>query len=278
MKKIIIFLFFTTLCLTGFSQIDNVHTQIVKVKVDGEDVPNNECLTILDNKIRIEYCLTFETCNEEELEDLVLDFSSFSGSNVTPISQTSFVATNAPEHEHNHDCHHGCYWNICGIFEVDLDFNNNCPSSNDEFLLDINLLVVGSPNWYDRLINDCIADQHDFYKASTDDVGFILLDFSLMICCPSATEARQKRISSVTENEINIFPNPCSNNLIIDNINDFSNIRIINNQGIIISEHVISDKTSNTLDVSNLLKGYYFVSLQRKNQPKSIYKKIYVLN
>ena len=65
--------------------------------------------------------------------------------------------------------------------------------------------------------------------------------------------------TSLLKEEIKLFPNPVINRLNFSDVEKVSKIRLFNSSGIILKE--VEVKGSNSIDVSEMPKGYYIIKL-----------------
>lgn len=80
----------------------------------------------------------------------------------------------------------------------------------------------------------------------------------------SVTETMQTGISNL-DNNVNIYPNPASDFINIDNSNNFSKIKLSDITGKLIREENLVDK-NNQIDIRNFNNGIYFLSIIKENK------------
>jgi hypothetical protein len=80
-------------------------------------------------------------------------------------------------------------------------------------------------------------------------------------------------IASIVKNELKVYPNPVQNELTIqtNENNQLSNVSIFSTDGQLIQELSFSN-SNETIDISSLLKGSYFIQIQTENNQKQIQK------
>ena len=105
------------------------------------------------------------------------------------------------------------------------------------------------------------------------DLKVFELDFGRFI----HHEFRAENISSTTDirnKNINIYPNPATNEItVIGNLATSSKIILTDNIGKIVSiTNVKNNRNTHTIDISNLSKGIYFISLDNNNIIKKVVK------
>ena len=70
-------------------------------------------------------------------------------------------------------------------------------------------------------------------------------------------------VKIIRKNNINIYPNPAKNIINISSLDDILNVTIFNAQGQIVKQ--VSNLGNQSIDISNLKKGMYFVKIQTKS-------------
>ncbi len=73
------------------------------------------------------------------------------------------------------------------------------------------------------------------------------------------------------QNNINVYPNPSTNNITISGIEDVESIRIFDTKGsLVYSENIESNLTKLKLDISNYTNGLYFIQIISNNNLQQI--------
>ena len=137
-----------------------------------------------------------------------------------------------------------------------------CLNQNEGFLLKSSETSTDNFNTY---LKQAVYESADKFNAPTDQYGYGIPNFETALNGYMAS-------LSVLDNSIfnlNVYPNPVQKEFLIsaDNLTDFT-IRIYNFLGKKVFEKV--DLESNTVDISSLKSGVYFLKISKGNQQKTI--------
>ncbi len=83
------------------------------------------------------------------------------------------------------------------------------------------------------------------------------------------TISKPDAISRISENNINIYPNPANDNLFVKNMKNVTSISFVNVLGKIIKTVYVSGENAE-LNINNLTNGMYFIEFNNTNGTKSI--------
>ena len=75
-------------------------------------------------------------------------------------------------------------------------------------------------------------------------------------------------VNAVNENQISVYPNPVSSSLKINGVDNGSTVTISNVSGQLVRS--LTYQTQNSIDVSDLTKGIYFIQIKTDSMPRSV--------
>ncbi len=151
------------------------------------------------------------------------------------------------------------------------DFELNLSGQIKEILLkhtDFNVLIIGNfgvTSYYLQPDFSSAPEWFDYYTQETYTSGSSLtlpaggykIFTSKLIDMPDMPESVEN-ISA--ENQITVFPNPCHNEISVQDYNSYSKISILNYDGKLLREFTPEKKT---IDVSNLPSGMYILKAEK---------------
>ncbi|CAM3854875.1 MULTISPECIES: T9SS type A sorting domain-containing protein [Flavobacterium] len=211
----------------------------------------------------------------------IINSSILSGNNTSHSNNFNLTANLSPAVSHNLKI--GTY-----VFDADLFFENNAKLNIDINSTENDLVTVSDAATLNGQLNVTLLDGFDpiigseftVLTASNITDTFTTLNFPDLgydkefVVIYNATSVVLKVVDSstlgaeefLTENlKLTIYPNPAIDNIIVKGITQSEKVTIYSILGIQVKQTTIN-QTNNSIDISNLNKGTYILSIGNKHQ------------
>ena len=140
--------------------------------------------------------------------------------------------------------------------------------------------ITGDNITLPNTVNDSIEVMYQYHIASTwaanrmNSLAILQSSNKKVINAAQSTNVTlaPSALKDITVSSNAIFPNPCTNILNINDAKNYTSVRLINQLGkVVFSENLIGTKS---IDLSNIVKGFYVVELIDNNNHRKVSKLI----